>query len=392
MTDLGARLARLVSRALLAGLAAAGCVGMQGAPTGPPPASVAAPAQRPPPAPRTDRIVLLVIDGLRWQEVFLGVDPLLGGRAGLPREEIVDAEVLAPNLHALARRGVALGAPSGAAVLATGPNFVSLPGYTEILTGQAAACHENDCPPHGRPTILDEVRTFHGGAPGAAIALSSWERLDRAVTSDPTRVVVSTGRTGGSHLEALADASPIVEALLAQGRDAEPWPGHGDYRPDRTTGELALAVLQARRPRALFLSLGDVDELAHHADYAGTLAAIRQADAILGRMMAEVATWGEEGRHVTFAVTSDHGRCDTFRDHGRQCPESARSFLVLGGGRVPKLGVVPLETEVHLRDLAPTLRVLAGLPAPAAEEGGGAIGQPIALVVSPPEEPRLALR
>lgn len=381
---------RGMSRAGLLAITALGCVGIQGQKVEPPAAAVA-PVVVPhrPGAARTDRVVLLVADGVRWQEVFFGVDPLLAGQAGLAAEEVVGPAELAPNLHALAQRGVALGGPNGAPVLASGPNFVSLPGYTEILTGKPAACQENDCKPHGLPTVLDD---FHAATGGPVAAVTSWDVLLGAAAKNDTAMAISSGRTGGRNLARFA-ADELAAMHLATGARMAAWPGHGEYRPDRATAEIAVHHLATVRPRFLFISLGDADEMGHQGDYRGYLAAIRQTDATLGRIVAEVGSWGEDGRHVTIAVTTDHGRCDTLVGHGRECPESARSFFVAAGGRVPRRGMVDLEAPVHLRDVAPTLRALAALPVPTdvvpGEENAGIA---ISAVVEPPPGEPVAVR
>ena len=78
-------------------------------------------------------VVLVVLDGVRWQDVFEGVDPELARRHGVPAAEVVPASALVPNLYRLAEtRGAMIGAPGqGAPINATGPNYVSLPGYME---------------------------------------------------------------------------------------------------------------------------------------------------------------------------------------------------------------------------------------------------------------------
>src|SRR5262249_11307156 len=43
----------------------------------------------PPFAPRTENVVLVTLDGVRWQEVFDGVDPALADRAGLPKSSVI---------------------------------------------------------------------------------------------------------------------------------------------------------------------------------------------------------------------------------------------------------------------------------------------------------------
>lgn len=124
----------------------------------------------------TSPVVLVTIDGARWQEIFEGSDTSLSHAPFRPSRELV------PNLDRLTReRGAAVGAP-GRGLRATGPNFVSLPGYTEILTGRAPiGCQDNTCATITAPTFLDEAH-----ASGAKVAaFGSWEMLDRAVSSRP---------------------------------------------------------------------------------------------------------------------------------------------------------------------------------------------------------------
>ena len=67
----------------------------------------------------------------------------------------VRARALTPNLHRLFfDEGVALGDPRiGEGVLASGPVYVSLPGYLEMMTGAPSACADNDCSPRVAWTI-----------------------------------------------------------------------------------------------------------------------------------------------------------------------------------------------------------------------------------------------
>ncbi|HZO15423.1 MAG TPA: hypothetical protein VFB62_19255, partial [Polyangiaceae bacterium] len=59
----------------------------------------------------TRTVVLLVIDGVRPREVFLGVEQERAMRSGMGAQEIVSADRLMPNLHRLlSTRAAALGA------------------------------------------------------------------------------------------------------------------------------------------------------------------------------------------------------------------------------------------------------------------------------------------
>src|SRR5262249_33742599 len=142
-------------------------------------------------------------------------------------------------------RGAFVGAPGFGRMAASGPNYISLPGYNELLSGRPSiGCTTNDCPRTTLPTILDEAR-----AVGAKVAaFSSWERLANATSVTAGAFYVSCGRDGDSNIS--------------------PWPGVADYRPDHITANLALSYYEAEAPDVFFLGLGDPDEYAHRGDYA----------------------------------------------------------------------------------------------------------------------------
>jgi len=153
---------------------------------------------------------------------------------GVRRQEIFDDELaqeLTPHLRRLTLTRGALVGRGKDAMWATGPNFVSLPGYREILTGHpSGACQQNACAPLAVDTLADE---FHAlGAPTREVAIiSSWEGIAQAAARHPESIVVSCGRKHGQNRDVLA-ADPASAALLRAGDDAAPAPGSGDF--DRT--------------------------------------------------------------------------------------------------------------------------------------------------------------
>jgi hypothetical protein len=304
-------------------------------------------------APRTRNIILVTIDGVRWQEIFGGAARELPCRG---------ASALVPNLQALGEAGITVGAV-GEPMLSSGPKFVSLPGYREIVRGRASAdCTDNECARLETPTLLDEMSDV--------AVIASWERIARVT---PKNAVVSAGRHEGSRRDQLR-VNARASQILDEGAHSRARPGYADYRPDRYTAALAKEYLRERRPRFLWVALGDTDEYAHRNDYDGYLASLRGADRLVGELWAQLGEMGEYGAETTLLVTADHGRADDFRDHG-DAPESSRVWLVAAGGAVMPRGKVPAQRTVHLADIAPTVRVLLGLP--------GQGGEPIEDVLPP---------
>ncbi len=141
----------------------------------------------------------------------------------------------------------------------------------------------------------------------------------------------------------------MLESLLERDATLGASPGHDDYRPDWATAELAIRVLEAKRPDFLFVGLGDTDEHAHAGNYGAYVAALVRADTFLGSLRAVLAADGVRGRNTTVMVVTDHGRSTGFRDHGGGFPESRFAFLMVSGPGVPR-GEGP-GAEVTLGDV-----------------------------------------
>lgn len=312
----------------------------------------------------TERIIVITIDGVMWQDVFGGVSPERAEKAGLPPSFVLDGPQLLPNLYGLARKGIVSGAPGyGPPMTASGPNYVSLPGYTEIFTGQAGRCKSNICGRTTIPTILDVFRNQVVDRDEDIAVFASWKTYENAVSIDPRHMVVSTGITGGQNRERTLVNATTREIEVSTKR--EPFKvGQtilGDYRGDRYTGKLALEYLKAKAPKVLVVGLGDTDEYAHKSDYRSYITALQNADSFIGEVVDELRKMRLLDT-TTILVTTDHGREGNFTSHGWFWPESDRVWMVAAGGAVPAWGYLTEGQFEHLSDIAPFLKALMTRP------------------------------
>lgn len=383
-----------------------------------------------------DTVLLITVDGARWQDVFDGADPALIGDEDIG--DWAEPDRLLPNIRALMREGVALGGEPGCGVVRpAGTSNVSLPGYLEILSGHTTSCSSNTCMlarsgGNRRPsTILDDA--VDAGLSVASV--SSWEPLALAVTSKPSSpfrsaeapvdiapsvllehaapapsgepmtvgrpFVVSAGTEQWVGMQ--PHAGSVLEALVLHGSRSGPEPSpapQGHYRPDTFTSAVAIELLRTIHPRFMHIGLGDADELAHRGDYIGYLTALHAADALIGDATATVAPTvnplrpGDRSNPasnssvtdlarsggLTILVVADHGRAGaSFRDHGVMYADSGRSFVLAFGRDIPRRGRTCLKHDVRLVDVGATIRSLLNLP-PASASSGSA-GHPIDEIV-----------
>jgi len=280
------------------------------------------------------KVVLITVDGVRWQEIFGGTDPLLR------RGEKISPEDLLPNLHKyFVEGGEVFGERSS--VFASGTNHISLPGYLEMMRGfPTEDCVTNFCEPRLETTLLDHFTR--------AAVFSSWDTVRKSTTSDPDRFVINSGRNY---------RSAAYESLrLRDDRDFDCYVGHLDYRPDEFTMVSVRDYISHEKPQFLWASFGDTDEYAHMGNYDGYITALKNVDRYVGEM---IESYGDD---TIFVVTTDHGRSQDWRHHGYDL-ESSRIWLMIRGRGVPHIGHVDLGRKSSLSDVLPTvLSVTSGNP------------------------------
>jgi hypothetical protein len=205
-------------------------------------------------------------------------------------------------------------------------------------------------------TLLDDFQRLAPEDPTRSGAFSSWPKIAVAASSEQSGIV-SAGRSSGFGHSILYRYD---SCKIAFGRGKSTAGGFAQFRYDAITAELGLAFLKEAQPDFTFISLGETDEKAHAGDYVGYLQALKEADAFVGRLAEHLREVEREGRPTLLMVTTDHGRSHGFQDHGRNHPESARSFLFAEGNSVRPLGQLSTKAS-YLRDIAPTVRAASGL-------------------------------
>jgi hypothetical protein len=298
-------------------------------------------------------VVLLTLDGVRWQELLKGTDPELGdGRV----------EPVFSRFHdTLRAQGVFF--PDARLSNAVA---ISLPAYASILSGRFSDCEGNGCGRIRVPTLPEHLRATGRYSPTDLALFASWEKLPLAAERTPGHLVVNAAgdRFGGDHAD--LDA--------AQAADPAPWEG---ARLDRYTMAHGLRYLRAHHPRLLVLSLNDADEQAHRGDYPAYIEALRAYDRAIAEVVLTLEEMGEDGRQTTLLVTTDHGRGRRggWRDHGHN-PDSERVWVY---ARRTGASPGPAITGVAHADLAPTIAEILGEALPPCDTCGRAIPEIVAL-------------
>jgi hypothetical protein len=294
-----------------------------------------------PQRPRTENVILVTLDGFRWQELFGGADSLLMGNrryasdtAALRREfwarsaEQRRERLLPFTWSTIARQGQIYGDRSaGSRVNVTNRHRFSYPGYNEILVGRAdPRIDSNDKRPNPNRTVLEvvhEQKDFRG----KVAAFASWDVFPFILNEQRSGFPVNAGFESADGRELSARESFLNEL---QPQVHSPW---SNVRLDAFTHNYALAYLKRKRPRLLYIAYGETDDFAHDQKYHFYLQAARRTDAFLRDLWTWIQADSEYRNRTTMIVTTDHGRGlgDRWSDHGADVVGADEIWLLVLG-------------------------------------------------------------
>ena len=318
-------------------------------------------------------VILVMTDGLRWQEVFRGANERLlapkryyNGRSVKElREKYLAAtaeerrERLMPFLwKTVIPQGQMYGdrdAHSDASVT-NGFNF-SYPGYNETLTGHGdPRVNSNDNVPNRNVTVLEWLNK-QPGLQGRVAAFGAWNVI---------AAIVNAGRCGfpvnaGYGPFAMTPMTPRMEFLNSwKAETPQVWDGEPFDAPVFYT---AMEYIKEKKPRVLFLSLGETDEWAHAGNYGEYLNAAHRVDSYLERLWTELQAIPEYRGNTTLIFLPDHGRGsgEHWTTHGQKISDSKYIFMGFMGPETPALGNRANIPAVTQSQVAATLAKYLGL-------------------------------
>lgn len=322
-------------------------------------------------------VLIVTMDGLRWQEVFGGLqaDLLTKETGGVRDAPAVERrfggataeqrrEKLMPFFWTeVARNGQVFGDPSRNSIarVTNGLRF-SYPGYNELLAGFAdPRVNSNDPVPNPNVSVLEWLHRKPAFA-GRVAAFASWELLPW-ILNKPRSGIPSNGE-GAPIAQPETERDRLLNAFAA---DLPPY--WGATRFDAATGFGAIEYLRKHKPRVFYVMLGETDEWAHERRYDLYLDAALRNDRFVRQLWETAQALPEYAGRTALVLTTDHGRGDTGKDwpnHGRDVPAAERIWIAAMGAGVPQRGLRDGVT-VTQSQVAATVAALLGEDYPRAE-------------------------
>jgi hypothetical protein len=319
-------------------------------------------------AQNAENLVIVTLDGMRWQEVFAGADTalinnnrftndkesinyLFGGKTTTERR----AKLFPFLWSTLAKQGQLYGNRwLGNYVQNANPYKFSYPGYNELFTGYAdSAVSSNDKILNKNVNVLEFINQQNGFENKVAV-FATWDVFPYILNKQRSSLFINadsdTSATSNSNLKLINEMQALTSKPI-------------DVRPDIFTYMTAREYMKLYQPRVLYIALDETDDFAHHGMYDQYLRSANAADRMLRDLWQLIQSIPAYSNKTTLIITCDHGRGEgvLWHDHGDEVPNSEQIWVAAIGPNIEPMGECQHQQLIYQKQLAQTFAAILGL-------------------------------
>jgi len=330
-------------------------------------------------------LILVTIDGLRWQELFTGIDPNLMNNEKFVRESSHVKEkfwhknqeqrrqLLMPFVwNTVAKQGVIIGNRNiGSNMSVSNRWHFSYPGYSEIFTGVADHSLNSNAKVLNPQVSFLEWLNNRSGYDKKLAAFGSWDVFPYILNTQRSKLHVNAGFMPAQDYP-LSDEMKLLNTIQTE----IPSPWH-NVRLDSFTYRFAKDYLLTEKPRVMMISFGETDDFAHDGHYDSYLTSANQTDKFIADLWQTIQTTKGYKDNTVLLITTDHGRgsnADDWQHHAsdlavkeymkdlNQFPQgiigSEHVWFAAIGPNIKAKGEVKTATEIKQNQIAATALTL----------------------------------
>jgi Type I phosphodiesterase / nucleotide pyrophosphatase len=318
---------------------------------------------------KTENLIIVTLDGMRWQEVFGGIDSQIVVNKDFTRDSasmvaafgasdrIQRRQKLFPFFwETISSQGQLYGDRlTGSEVNNANRYKFSYPGYNEIFTGYPdTGINSNDKVKNPNTSVLEFIQK-QKGFQGRIAAFTTW---------DVFPYILNTWRNGiyvNADVDTLKFNNPALKLINdMQFLEAKPL----DVRLDLLTYFAGREYLKTFKPRVLYIAFDETDDFAHAGAYDQYLKSAHAEDAMISDLWNTVQGMSEYRNKTTLIVTCDHGRGDKikeqWKDHGENIEDAGQIWIAVIGPDTKAAGLVKTPSPLYQKQIAPTIAALLG--------------------------------
>lgn len=320
---------------------------------------------------QAEHVFIITTDGLRWQELFGGMDTVLANDRKYHQGD--SAHLYKKFWHADRAKRRALLMPffwgelqqkgqlygnrwENSKVDLANPHWISYPGYSELMTGYAdPAISSNEHPANPHVNILEFLQQ-QPLYKNKVVAFAAWNAFDR---------ILNEGRCGfpvfNNRDTVPGKPTPVQSVLNKMLLEAySPWKHEA---LDVFTHYAAMEYIQQHQPKVAFISYGETDEWAHAGRYRDYLQATHQFDAWVGEIWTYLQSHPQYKNKTALFITTDHGRGvgSQWTSHGAKVPGASETWFAVLGKNVSPKGAMKDTPPYFTQQFAQTIADLLGI-------------------------------
>ena len=319
---------------------------------------------------KTENIIIVTLDGMRWQEVFGGADSAIlknekytkdssGTSSTFWADDIITRrKKLFPFLWStIATQGQLYGNRwAGNKVNNANPYWFSYPGYNEIFTGYPdTAVNSNDKIWNKNSNVLEFINQQKKYT-GKVAAFTTWDVFPYILNTQRSKLYVNadvdTLKFVNSSLQLINDMQFLTTRPIG-------------VRPDVFTYFSAREYMKAYKPNVLYIAFDETDDFAHGGEYDQYLKSAYAEDAMIADLWKYLQSTAQYKNKTTLLITCDHGRGDQLKDnwrhHGSKIEDAGQIWIAAIGPDTKPLGEIKTEGLLYQKQLAATFAKLLNL-------------------------------
>ena len=319
---------------------------------------------------KTKNVFIVTIDGIRWQEVFIGADSVIinnnrftsdGDLAKLmyldSSADLSRKKLLPFFWNVIQRQGRLYGNRLyNNKVNVSNSYKFSYPGYNEIFTGYPDLAVNSNGPKNNlNINVLEYLNSFDEFK-NKVVSFTSWNIFPYILNSSRSGMPVYSGydsinENGNFDLHIFNEAQ---QNLVKEKTGT---------RMDMLTFIAASEYIKANKPKVVFIGFGECDEDAHHGEYDKYLQHLNEADKMIQQLWYFIQSTPEYKNKTTLIITTDHGRGkrnNRWTDHDVLVRGSGDAWLAVIGPDTKPEGEMQLPQQLYQKQIASTISSFLG--------------------------------
>jgi hypothetical protein len=322
-----------------------------------------------------ENIIIITTDGLRWQEVFTGMDSAIANNKKFNQDDsaviyknywsadpLERRKKLLPFLWSIIEKnGQVYGNRNlGNKIDNANPYWFSYPGYNEIFTGYPdTAINSNSYPPNPHTNVL-EFLNRQAKYKNKVAAFGAWDAFDRILNEERGKFPVY------SAFDLFGGANPNASEKVINALSKDSYKPFGEAEClDVFTHYAAMNYLQTKKPKVMYISYGETDEWAHSGRYKDYLHAAMMVDKWIQDIWNYIQSDPFYKNKTSIFITTDHGRGDAIKEewtsHNNKIKDSYQIWMAAMGPGIKSKGEVKASQQLYQKQFAQTMSSLLGL-------------------------------